>query len=113
MKDAIGADIESVRFTNKLGKHPVCLTTEGALSIEMAKTLNNQMGSEKGLKAQTILEINNSHPIVSKLKNLYDTNKDELKNYTKILYSQARLIEGMSIDNPAEISNLICDLMTK
>ncbi|MBQ7667896.1 MAG: molecular chaperone HtpG [Clostridia bacterium] len=113
MKDAIGADIESVRFTNKLGKHPVCLTTEGALSIEMVKTLNNQMGSEKGLKAQTILEINNSHPIVSKLKNLYDTNKDELKDYTKILYSQARLIEGMSIDNPAEISNLICDLMTK
>ena len=79
----------------------------------MEKTLNNQIGNQNQIKAQTVLEINKNHPIVSKLKELYKDNKEELKNYTKILYSQARLIEGLSIDDPTEISNLICELIAK
>lgn len=114
MKEAIPGEVEDVRFTNRLSKHPVCLTTEGALSIEMQKTLNNQMGSEgEEVKAQTILEINKEHPIAQKLKDLYSTDKELLKNYTKILYSQARLIEGLTVKNPTEISNIICDLISK
>ena len=114
MKEAIPGEVEDIRFTNRLSKHPVCLTTEGALSIEMQKTLNNQMGSEgEEVKAQTILEINKEHPIAQKLKDLYSTDKELLKNYTKILYSQARLIEGLTVKNPTEISNIICDLISK
>jgi molecular chaperone HtpG len=114
MKEAILGEVQDIRFTNRLSKHPVCLTTEGALSIEMQKTLNSQMGAEgEGIKAQTILEINKEHPIAQKLKDLYENDKEELKNYTKILYSQARLIEGLSIENPTEITNMICDLISK
>lgn len=113
MKESISNDVQSVRFTNRLTKHPVCLTSEGPISIEMEKTLNSQVGANNQIKAQTVLEINKNHKIVDKLKALYVDNKDELKNYTKILYSQARLIEGLSIDNPTEISNLVCELMTK
>lgn len=113
MKESISNDVQSVRFTNRLTKHPVCLTSEGPISIEMEKTLNSQIGANNQVKAQTVLEINKDHKIVDKLKALYVDDKDELKNYTKILYSQARLIEGLSIENPTEISNLVCELMTK
>ena len=88
------------------------MTSEGALSVKMEKVIN-AMPNEEGVKAQTILEINETHPIVEKLKSLYDDNKDELKEYTKILYAQARLIEGLPIDNPTEISNLVCKMISK
>lgn len=113
MKESILNEVQDVRFTNRLVNHPVCLTSEGPISVEMEKTLNSQFGDKNQVKAQTVLEINKAHPIVNKLKELYINNKDELKNYTKILYSQARLIEGLSIENPTEISNLVCELMAK
>lgn len=113
MKDALKGDVQDVKFTNRLTKHPVCLTTEGGLSIEMAKTINNQMGANETVKAQTILEINKDHVIVGKLKKLFDVDKEELKKFTKILYSQARLIEGLTIENPTEYSNWICELISK
>ena len=113
MKESIQNEVQDVRFTNRLVNHPVCLTSEGPISVEMEKTLTSQFGDKNQVKAQTVLEINKAHPIVNKLKELYKDNKDELKNYTKILYSQARLIEGLSIDNPTEISNLVCELMAK
>ena len=72
----------------------------------------NAMPTDEKVKADTILEINEKHPIVDKLKELYNNDKDELKKYTKILYSQARLIEGLPIDNPTEISNLICEIIS-
>ena len=68
--------------------------------------------SDEKIKAETILEINEKHPIVTKLKKLYNSDKEELKKYAKILYSQARLIEGLPIDNPTEISNLICEVIS-
>ena len=113
MKEALKGDVQDIKFTDRLTKHPVCLTTEGGLSIEMAKTINNQMGANEAVKAQTVLEINKDHVIVSKLKELFNSDKEELKKFTKILYSQARLIEGLTIENPTEYSNWICELLTK
>ena len=113
MKEALKGDVQDIKFTDRLTKHPVCLTTEGGLSIEMAKTINNQMGANDAVKAQTVLEINKDHVIVSKLKELFNSDKEELKKFTKILYSQARLIEGLTIENPTEYSNWICELLAK
>ncbi len=109
MKSAI-SEISAVRFTNKLKNHPACLTNEGEISSEMEKVLNSMPGA-KGIKADYVLEINLSHPIAEKLKTLFETDKDKLADYTKLLYNQARLIGGMSITDPAEFSKLICDLM--
>lgn len=113
MKEAISADVQDIKFTNRLTKHPVCLTTEGGLSIEMAKTINNQIGNEDAVKAKTVLEINKDHVIAKKLKELFESDKEELKKFTKILYAQARLIEGLAIENPTEYSNWICELISK
>lgn len=112
MREELNNDVEEVRFTNRLKKHPVCLTTEGDVSIEMEKVINNMPTDEK-IKAKTILEINSKHPIVKKIKKLYKEDKKELEKYTKILYSEARLIEGLPISNPTEISNLIVDIISK
>lgn len=112
MKEAIKDEVQLVRFTHRLKNHPVCLTSEGAISLEMEKVIN-AMPTDQNVKAQKVLEINEEHPIANKLKELYKEDKDKLKDYTKILYSQARLIEGMSVENPTEISNLICDIMAK
>ena len=112
MKEAIIGEVQNIRFTHKLKNHPVCLTSEGELSIKMEKVIN-AMPNEESVKAQTILEINQNHPIVEKLKELYENDKDELKEYTKILYAQARLIEGLPIENPTEISNLVCKMISK
>ena len=112
MKECIGNDIFGIQFTNKLKSHPVCLTSEGPVSVEMEKVLNS-MPTGNTIKAKTILEINANHPITEKLKELYQTDKDVLKEYTKILYAQARLIEGLTIDNPTELSNLVCKIIAK
>ena len=111
IKDEIG--VSEVKFTNKLSiHHAVCLSNKGDVSIEMEKVMK-EMPIDNGVEAEKVLEINESHPIADKLKELYKNDKDELKEYAKILYAQARLIEGLPIDNPTEISNLICDLMAK
>ena len=103
-------NITDIKFTHRLKKHPVCLTTEGDISVEMQKVLN-ALPNDNKVNAKMILEINESHPISNKLKDLYTSDKEALEKYTKILYSQARLIEGLPIDNPTEISNLICDII--
>lgn len=106
-------DVSEVRFTDKLSdNHAVCLSNKGEVSVEMEKVMK-QMPIDNGVEAEKILEINESHPIANKLKELYKNDSDSLKNYGKILYAQARLIEGLPIDNPTEISNLICDFMAK
>ena len=112
MKEIIGNDISDVRFTHRLKNHPVCLVSEGPVSIEMQKVLN-AMPTDQNINAKIILEINSSHKIAHKLKELYKSDKEKFNEYTKILYSQSRLIEGLSIENPTEISNLICDLLSK
>jgi len=114
MKEALAEQVKEVRFTNQLKEHPVCLTTTGDLSLEMEKIINNMaQGSEK-VKAETILEINANHEISDKIKKLYsEENKEELEKYTKILYNQARLISGLNIENPSELTNLICEMISK
>ncbi len=112
MKESLGGEVVDVKFTNKISTHPVYLSTQGAMSTSMEKVFN-AMPVSTGEKAQLILEINEKHPIADKIKKLFDKDKEELKKYTKILYSEARLIDGLPIDNPTEISNLICDLISK
>ena len=112
MKKALDKEVQNVRFTHKLKNHPVCLSSEGAISVEMEKTLNS-MPNNQGIKAQTVLEINENHDIAKKLQELYKNDKDKLEKYTKVLYAQARLIEGLPIENPTEISNLVCEIMAK
>ena len=109
MKDALGDSVTQVRFTNALKNHPACLTSEGMLSTEMEKVLN-AMPNANGVKAETVLEINASHPIAEKIKSLDD---ETLTKYAKLLYMQARLISGLSIEDPAEFSSLISELMIK
>ena len=112
MKETIGEGVQEVRFTHRLKNHPVCLTSEGALSVEMEKVINSMPNDQK-VKAQTALEINDSHPIAKKIKDLYANDKEELKKYTQVLYAQARLIEGLPVENPTQISNLICEIIAK
>ena len=111
MKEVI-PEVKEVRFTNKLKTYPVCLTSVGDISIEMQKVFA-AMPNTPNMKAETVLEINEKHPIANKLKDLYQNDKDTFKKYTKILYSEAKMIAGLSIDNPTEISNLICDVIAK
>ena len=113
MKDAIGGGVAEVRFTNKLKDHPVCLTSEGALSVEMEKTLNAMpMTGDEKVRAQLVLEINSEHKVAERLREIAASgDNDKLGRYAKLLYNQARLIAGMSVENPAEFSELICELM--
>ena len=111
MKEALSDEVIDVRFTNKLVNHPVCLTTDGKISVEMQKVINAMPTDEK-VNAKMILEINEKHPIANKLRDLYDNDREELKKYAKILYSTSRLIEGLSVENPTEVSNIICELLS-
>lgn len=112
MQETLDGKVKEVRLSTKLKSHPVCLSAEGNITIEMEKVLNS-MPQNDGNKvtAEKCLELNPSHPVFEKLKSLYTADKDKLAEYTKILYSQALLIEGMSIENPVEFANLICGLM--
>ena len=113
IKESLGTKVNSVRFTNKLKNHPVCLTSEGGISVEMEKTLNSMPGQNTPVKAQTVLEISSANPVADKLKSLFGSDKDLLKDYSKLLYDEACLIGGRSIDDPAEHTRIICKLMIK
>ena len=112
MQKAISDKVKSVRLSKKLKSYPVCLSSDGAITIEMEKVLNAMPQNEGNkVKAEKALEINPEHPIFEKLKDLYENDRDKLTDYTKLLYSQALLIEGMSIEDPVEFANLVCGLM--
>ena len=104
--------VKDIKFTKKLKNHPVCLSTEGNISLEMEKVLN-AMPTGENVKAEIVLEINDNHPIADKLRELYKTDKDELEKYSKVLYNQARLIEGLSVEDPSELAELVCDYLSK
>ena len=110
IKAALDSKVSVVRFTNNLHEHSVCLTSEGMLSLEMEKVLSS-MPNGNSMKAELVLEINRSHPIAEKLKTLFETDRDKLAKYAKILYAEACLISGKSVENPAEFSELVCELM--
>ena len=111
MCDAIGK-VSAVRFTTSLVKHPVCLSSEGELSVEMEKVLKKMPGVDgMAPSANVVMEINLNHPIAEKLKSLYESDKAALEKYAKILYAEACLIGGVALDNPAELCELVSELM--
>ncbi len=114
LKNSLKGKVSNVILSQKLKTHPVCLSTNGAISMEMEKVLNSLPNAEKEkVKAQRVLEINANHPIFKKLCDLYQSDKDRLKEYASLLYTQALLIEGVQIDDPVEFSNQICRLMVQ
>ncbi|MBP8594310.1 MAG: molecular chaperone HtpG [Ruminococcus sp.] len=111
LAEALSGTVSKVVLSQRLKTHPVCLTSEGEISLEMEKVLNSMPVDQK-VHAQRVLEINPDHEIYGKLKALSDSgDKEKLGKYAKLLYTQACLIEGMSIEDPVEFSNLICELM--
>lgn len=110
MKEILNGRISAVKVSKRLKNHPVCLSNEGDLSIEMEKVLN-AMPNAQGVKAEKVLEVNIHHDVFKALKDAYETDKDKLNLYTNILYNQALLIEGLSISDPVEFTNNICKLM--
>lgn len=114
LKDALDGKVKAVVLSNKLKTHPVCLSTSGAISMEMEKVLNSLPNAEKEkVQAQRVLEINANHPVFEKLVKLYGSDREKLKTYISLLYTQALLIEGAPIDDPVAFSNQICSLMTE
>lgn len=112
LREALNGKVKAVRLSKRLKSHPVCLTADGAVSIEMEKVLGAMPGDNQ-VKADKVLEINESHPIFQKLRTLYDGDRDRLKDYARLLYDQALLIEGLPVEDPVEFSNLVSRLMAE
>ncbi len=112
MKEALGGKVAEVKLSNRLKSHPVCLTSKGGLSIEMEKVLNAMPTDEK-VQAERVLEINAKHAVLEKLRKEYEADKETVKKYAALLYDQARLIEGLPIEDPVAFSNAVCELMAK
>ncbi|NEZ45779.1 molecular chaperone HtpG [Clostridium niameyense] len=110
MKDILSDKVKDVRASKRLKNHPVCFANEGELSIEMEKVLNS-MPNNQNIKADKVLEINVNHPVFKSLKESYEKDKDKLNLYTNLLYNEALLIEGLTINDPVEFTNNICKLM--
>ena len=111
MQETLAGKVKSVRFSATLSDNPVALSSEGYISAEMARILSRMPGNEAFANAETALEININHKLSNTLKELFASDKDKLSLYTKILYAQARQISGLEIENPVELSNMICELM--
>ena len=112
IKEALGDKVSAVRLTNKLKTHPVCITSDGALSVEMEKVLNS-MPTDHKAKADKALEINPNHPIFDKLQYLFDNDREMLNTYAELLFTQAMLIEGMAIDDPVRFSEELSKVMAR
>jgi molecular chaperone HtpG len=110
MKETLSGKVSEVRLSQRLKSHPVCLASGGSISIEMEKILN-AMPSDDKVKADKVLEINASHPVLEAIKRAYADDRNKVKTYTELLYDQALLIEGLSIEDPVAFSNAICDLI--
>ncbi|WPC40287.1 molecular chaperone HtpG [Clostridium sp. JS66] len=110
MKEALSGKVKEVRASKRLKTHPVCLANEGELSIEMEKVLN-MMPNNPNLKADKILEINTNHEMFGAIKKAFEEDKDKVKMYSNLLYNQALLIEGLSIEDPVQFANDICQLI--
>lgn len=110
MKEALKGKIKEVRASKRLKTHPVCLASEGELSIEMEKVLN-MMPNNPGVKADKILELNTNHEMFNAIKQAFTEDKDKAKVYASILYNQALLIEGLPIEDPVQFANDVCLLM--
>ncbi|MDM0873778.1 molecular chaperone HtpG [Clostridium perfringens] len=110
IKEALGEKISAVKASSRLKNYPVCLSSEGEVSIEMEKILS-AMPNNQGVKAQKVLEVNTNHEVFNSLKDALENDKDKFNLYTKLLYNQALLVEGLSIEDPVDFTNDICKLM--
>jgi len=111
LTEALKDKVKEVKVSARLKTHPVCLSSAGDVSIEMEKVLRAMPDSDGKVKAEKVLEINQNHPVFSKLEALYEKDKDKLAKYAELLYTQALIIEDLPIEDPAAFSNLICELM--
>ena len=111
LKDALGDKVKEVRTSSVLKEHPVALSSDGPVSIEMEKVLKNMPGND-GVKSEKILEINENHSVFAALKQtMADGNSEKLALYAGILYEQARLIEGLSVEDPIAYAKAVCSLL--
>ncbi len=110
MADALDGKVTKVVLSKRLKSHPVCLTSEGEITLEMEKVLSSMPGNDGQVKAKRVLEINPDHEIFGKLTAV-SSDSEKLGKYADLLYTQALLIEGMPVENPVEFSNLVCELM--
>ena len=112
MKTILGERVKDVRVSTTLKNHPVCITTDGAISMEMEKVLNSMPGAEQKVKAEQIFELNTEHPVFEVLRR-FENDEDKLKKYTEVLYDQALLIEGRSIEDPVAYANNVAELLAQ
>ncbi|HEY2419851.1 MAG TPA: molecular chaperone HtpG [Neobacillus sp.] len=110
MKNILSDKVKDVRVSKRLKSHPVCLTTDGDVTIEMEKILKSMPGNQN-IKADKVLELNVHHDVFQSLKAAYEKDKEKLALYTNLLYNQALLIEGLPIQDPVEFTNDICKIM--
>ncbi|MBR1747008.1 MAG: molecular chaperone HtpG [Clostridia bacterium] len=112
IKESLGDKVAKVKLSQKLKSHPVCLTSEGEITIEMEKVLNGMPNVPKdGVKATKVLEINAQHKIFEKAKKLYVEDKEKLRTLSTVLLNQAMLIEGLPIDSPTKYAEAVCSLL--
>lgn len=111
IKSYLGDEVSAVKFSNAVGNHAVSLSAEGYVSLEMARVLSKMPGADGGMKSQIVLEINSNHKIAEKLFELFANDKEKLEKYSKLLYTGARLISGLTVENPTEFADMITDLM--
>jgi len=111
MQEQLAGKVKSVKASKRLKSHPVCLSAEGELTIEMEKVLKAMPGGGQDVKAEKVLEINVNHDVFRSLKAAYASDKEKLNLYTNLLYSQALLIEGLPIEDPVAFTNDMCKVM--
>ena len=110
MTEALDGKVKAVRLSQRLKSHPVCISSEGAITLDMEKVLNAMPATEK-VQAQRVLELNANHPIFAKLTQLFENDQEKLKTYSQLLYTQAMMIEGFPVEDPVTFCNQICELM--
>ena len=110
MTEALDGKVKAVRLSQRLKSHPVCISSEGAITLDMEKVLNAMPATEK-VQAQRVLELNANHPIFAKLTQLFENDQEKLKTYSQLLYTQAMMIEGFPVEDPVAFCNQICELM--
>ncbi len=111
VKDSLGGAVAAVKLSHKLKSSPVCLGTQGAISLEMERYFSTVPGSGEKVKAERVLELNGAHPVFAALSAAYGADKEKAKKYAKLLYFQSLLLSGASIDDPAEYAELVSELM--
>ena len=111
IKESLADKVSDVKLTGKLKSHPVCLTSQGEISIEMEKVFGGIPNNGQTVKAQKVLEISAEHKILDTLKNLFESDKEKLKKYAIVLYEQARLLEGLNIESVSEFVSAMTEIM--